>query len=299
MKEVIINNENEGKRLDVFLTEILDESRSFILKNIKASNILVNDKSVKGGYLLKTNDKILIKDLTIDTSINKEDIPLDILYEDDDIIVVNKKSGMVVHPGNGNYSHTLVNALMAHTDDLSDEGGSERCGIVHRIDKDTSGILLVTKSNKAHRILSEGFKNKTIKRKYIALVYGVIDNNFGKIVAPIGRSKTDRKKMAVTDENSKEAVTNFKVLERYKNSTLVELILETGRTHQIRVHMDYIGHPVVNDPMYGRRKVINDYGQMLHAQYLGFNHPITGKFMEFSVPPEKEFMEILEKFKNL
>ena len=299
MKELEINNENEGKRLDLYLTEILEESRNFILKNIKLGNILVNGNIVKGGYSLKENDKIVIKDLTVDTSINKEDIPLDILYEDNDIIVVNKKSGMVVHPGNGNYSHTLVNALMAHTDDLSDEGGSERCGIVHRIDKDTSGILLVAKTNKAHRILSDGFKNKTIKRKYIALVYGVINNNYGKIVAPIGRSKTDRKKMAVTDENSKAATTNFKVLERYKNSTLVELILETGRTHQIRVHMDYIGHPVVNDPMYGRRKVINDYGQMLHAEYLGFNHPITGKFMEFSVPPEKEFMEILEQFKNL
>ncbi len=299
MKELEINNENEGKRLDLYLTEILEESRNFILKNIKLGNILVNGNIVKGGYSLKENDKIVIKDLTVDTSINKEDIPLDILYEDNDIIVVNKKSGMVVHPGNGNYSHTLVNALMAHTDDLSDEGGSERCGIVHRIDKDTSGILLVAKTNKAHRILSDGFKNKTIKRKYIALVYGVINNNYGKIVAPIGRSKTDRKKMAVTDENSKAATTNFKVLERYKNSTLVELILETGRTHQIRVHMDYIGHPVVNDPMYGRRKVINDYGQMLHAEYLGFNHPITGKFMEFSVSPEKEFMDIVEQFKNL
>ena len=299
MKELEINNENEGKRLDLYLTEILEESRNFILKNIKLGNILVNGNIVKGGYSLKENDKIVIKDLTVDTSINKEDIPLDILYEDNDIIVVNKKSGMVVHPGNGNYSHTLVNALMAHTDDLSDEGGSERCGIVHRIDKDTSGILLVAKTNKAHRILSDGFKNKTIKRKYIALVYGVINNNYGKIVAPIGRSKTDRKKMAVTDENSKAATTNFKVLERYKNSTLVELILETGRTHQIRVHMDYIGHPVVNDPMYGRRKVINNYGQMLHAEYLGFNHPITGKFMEFSVSPEKEFMDIVEQFKNL
>lgn len=299
MKELEINNENEGKRLDLYLTEILEESRNFILKNIKLGNILVNGNIVKGGYSLKENDKIVIKDLTVDTSINKENIPLDILYEDNDIIVVNKKSGMVVHPGNGNYSHTLVNALMAHTDDLSDEGGSERCGIVHRIDKDTSGILLVAKTNKAHRILSDGFKNKTIKRKYIALVYGVINNNYGKIVAPIGRSKTDRKKMAVTDENSKAATTNFKVLERYKNSTLVELILETGRTHQIRVHMDYIGHPVVNDPMYGRRKVINNYGQMLHAEYLGFNHPITGEFMEFSVSPEKEFMDIVEQFKNL
>ena len=299
MKELEINNENEGKRLDLYLTEILEESRNFILKNIKLGNILVNGNIVKGGYSLKENDKIVIKDLTVDTSINKEDIPLDILYEDNDIIVVNKKSGMVVHPGNGNYSHTLVNALMAHTDDLSDEGGSERCGIVHRIDKDTSGILLVAKTNKAHRILSDGFKNKTIKRKYIALVYGVINNNYGKIVAPIGRNKTDRKKMAVTDENSKAATTNFKVLERYKNSTLVELILETGRTHQIRVHMDYIGHPVVNDPLYGRRKVINNYGQMLHAEYLGFNHPITGEFMEFSVSPEKEFMDIVEQFKNL
>lgn len=299
MKELEINNENEGKRLDLYLTEILEESRNFILKNIKLGNILVNGNIVKGGYSLKENDKIVIKDLTVDTSINKEDIPLDILYEDNDIIVVNKKSGMVVHPGNGNYSHTLVNALMAHTDDLSDEGGSERCGIVHRIDKDTSGILLVAKTNKAHRILSDGFKNKTIKRKYIALVYGVINNNYGKIVAPIGRNKTDRKKMAVTDENSKAATTNFKVLERYKNSTLVELILETGRTHQIRVHMDYIGHPVVNDPTYGRRKKINNYGQMLHAEYLGFNHPITGEFMEFSVSPEKEFMDIVEQFKNL
>ena len=299
MKELEINNENEGKRLDLYLTEILEESRNFILKNIKLGNILVNGNIVKGGYSLKENDKIVIKDLTVDTSINKEDIPLDILYEDNDIIVVNKKSGMVVHPGNGNYSHTLVNALMAHHYDLSDEGGSERCGIVHRIDKDTSGILLVAKTNKAHRILSDGFKNKTIKRKYIALVYGVINNNYGKIVAPIGRNKTDRKKMAVTDENSKAATTNFKVLERYKNSTLVELILETGRTHQIRVHMDYIGHTVVNDPTYGRRKKINNYGQMLHAEYLGFNHPITGEFMEFSVSPEKEFMDIVEQFKNL
>ena len=296
---MIIDENNIGQRIDKYLTDNTEYTRSKIQKMIDNGNILVNDKEVKSSYILKEDDNIEINEYIEETDIIPENIPLDIYYEDEDLIVVNKPSGMVVHPGNGNYSHTLVNALMAHTDDLSDEGGSERCGIVHRIDKDTSGILLVAKSNKAHRILSEGFKNKTIKRKYIALVYGVIDNNFGKIVAPIGRSKTDRKKMAVTDENSKEAVTNFKVLERYKNSTLVELILETGRTHQIRVHMAYIGHPVVNDPMYGRRKVINDYGQMLHAQYLGFNHPITGKFMEFSVPPEKEFMEILEQFKNL
>ena len=298
MEKVIVSENDNLKRLDVYLTEYTKESRNFILKNIKNGNILVNGNIVKGGYSLKTNDVIEIGDLKVDTSIVGENIPLDILYEDNDIMVVNKKSGMVVHPGNGNYSGTLVNALIGYTDDLSDEGGSERVGIVHRIDKDTSGILLIAKTNKAHRILSDDFKNKRIKRKYIALVHGVIDNNKGKIVAPIGRSKVDRKKMCVTDENSKNAITNFTVLERYKNATLIECILETGRTHQIRVHMEYINHPIVNDPLYGKRKLINDYGQMLHAEYLGFNHPITGKFMEFYKEPEKEFNDILEMFKN-
>ena len=298
MKEIVVNEENSLKRLDVFLTSELGESRNFIIKNIKSGNITINGNVVKSGYSLKTGDIIKIGNLKVDTSVKAEDIPIDILYEDDEIMVVNKKSGMVVHPGNGNYSHTLVNALMNYTDDLSDEGGSERCGIVHRIDKDTSGILLIAKTNESHRILSDDFKNKRVKRKYIALVHGVIENNKGKINAPIGRSKIDRKKMCVNDENSKSAVTNFTVIERYKNATLIELILETGRTHQIRVHMEYINHPVVNDPVYGKRKIINDYGQMLHAKYLGFNHPKTHKFMEFSVEPEKEFMEILEMFKN-
>ncbi len=299
MKEIKIEANNHLKRLDVFLTDELNESRNFILKNIKSGKILVNNKTVKGGYLIKENDVITIEDLTVDNTVKAENIDVDILYEDDDIIVVNKKSGMVVHPGNGNHSGTLVNALMYHTDDLSDEGGSERCGIVHRIDKDTSGVLLIAKTNKAHKILSDDFKNKRIKRKYIALVHGVIDSNKGKINAPIGRDKLDRKKMAVTDVNSKNAVTNFTVLDRFKNTTLVELILETGRTHQIRVHMSYIGHPVVNDPVYSNKKCYNDYGQMLHAQYLGFNHPITKEFMEFSVEPEKEFNEILEYYKNI
>jgi len=298
MKEIIISEEDSLKRLDIYLTNIIDESRNFILKNIKNGNITVNDNIVKGGYLLKENDVIKIKDLTVDTSVKPEDIPINILYEDDHIIVVNKKSGMVVHPGNGNQSHTLVNALLSHTDELSDSSGAERCGIVHRIDKDTSGILLIAKTNEAHRILSDNFKDKVVKRKYLALVHGIIDNNKGKIVAPIGRSKLDRKKMCVTEENSKKATTNFTVIERYSNATLLELVLETGRTHQIRVHMDYINHPVVNDPVYGRRKTINDYGQMLHAYYLGFNHPITKEFMEFEVEPEEEFNEILEIFKN-
>ena len=233
MKELVVEEKNNLKRLDIFLTENTEESRSFLLKNIKSGKITVNDNIVKGGYTLKTGDIIKIGDLSVDTTVKGEQIPLDILYEDDDIMVVNKKSGMVVHPGNGNYTGTLVNALMGYTEDLSNEGGDNRCGIVHRIDKDTSGILLIAKTNEAHRILSEDFKNKNIKRKYIALVHGVIDNNKGKIVAPIGRSKLDRKKMCVTDENAKNATTNFTVLERYKNATLVELVLETGRTHQI------------------------------------------------------------------
>ena len=298
MKEIEVLEENNLKRLDIYLTSILDESRNFITKNIKNGNITVNNNIVKGGYLIKTGDIIRINDLSIDSSVKPENIPLDILYEDKDIIVVNKKSGMVVHPGNGNHEHTLVNALMGYTDELSDEGGSDRCGIVHRIDKDTSGILLVAKTNEAHKILSDDFANKRVKRKYIALVHGIIENTKGKINAPIGRSKTDRKKMCITDENAKNAVTNFTVIERFNNSTLLELVLETGRTHQIRVHMEYIGHPVVNDPVYGRRKVINNYGQMLHAAYLGFNHPITHEFMEFSVPCENEFNEIVDIFKN-
>ncbi len=298
MKELIVEKKDELKRLDVFLTSVLTESRNFISKNIKNGNILVNNKIVKSGYVLKENDKITINDLTVDTSVLPENIDLDILYEDNDIIVVNKKSGMVVHPGNGNTSHTLVNALMGYTDELSDEGGIDRVGIVHRIDKDTSGILLIAKTNDAHRILSDDFKNKRIKRKYIALVHGVIENNKGKIDAPIGRSKIDRKKMCVTADNSKKAITNFTVIERFKNATLLELILETGRTHQIRVHMDYINHPIVNDPVYGKRKVINDYGQMLHACYLGFNHPITKKFMEFYKEPEKEFNNIVNMFRD-
>ncbi|NLC48602.1 MAG: RluA family pseudouridine synthase [Tenericutes bacterium] len=299
MKKIIINQDNISKRLDLFLTEELGESRNFILKNIKSGKILVNNQIVKGGYLLKQDDEIVINELKVDTSVVASDIPIDIIYEDNDIMVINKKSGMVVHPGNGNYSNTLVNALMHYTDELSDEAGDNRSGIVHRIDKDTSGLLLISKTNEAHRILSDDFKNKRIKRKYIALVHGIIDSSKGKIVAPIGRSKFDRKKMCVTEENSKKAITNFIVLERYKNTTLIELILETGRTHQIRVHMDYINHQIVNDPIYGRREVINDYGQMLHAAYLGFNHPITKEFLEFTVNPEKEFDEILDKYKNI
>lgn len=297
--KIIISEKEANNRLDIFLSTYLKESRNLISKNIKSGDILVNKNKVKAGYLLKINDEITYENIKDETLVEAEELDLEILYEDDDIIVVNKPSGMVVHPGNGNKKGTLVNGLMAHTKNLSNSSGNDRCGIVHRIDKDTSGVLLVAKNNKSHKILSDGFKNKTIKRKYIALVHGIIDTNKGKIVAPIGRSKIDRKKMCVTDENSKSAITYFTVLERFNNSSLVELELETGRTHQIRVHMKYINHPVVNDSVYSNKKVINDYGQLLHAAYLGFNHPITNEFLEFETPLPKEFIETMEKFKNL
>ena len=294
--EIKIKEENSNIRLDNYLTSIIDTSRSNITKHIKDGTIKVNDKEVKPGYLLRLGDIISYNEWNESTLVEKENIPLDIYYEDDDVMVVYKKSGMVVHPGNGNYHGTLVNALTYYTDELSSINGSDRPGIVHRIDKDTSGLLLISKNNKSHQILSDDFKNKRIKRKYIALVSGVINESSGKINAPIGRDILDRKKMCVTDKNSKNAVTNFTVLKRYKNSTLIECILETGRTHQIRVHMAYIGHPVINDPVYGKK--INDYGQLLHAYYLGFNHPTTKEFMEFTCPLEPKFEEMLNEFKN-
>lgn len=294
---IVVSELDELVRLDVFLTERLDETRSNIGKHIKDGTITVNNNIVKTGYLLKSNDIIEFEEWCENSDLIKENIPLDIYYEDEHIIVVNKKSGMVVHPGNGNKSGTLANALMFHTSNLSDINGEDRPGIVHRIDKDTSGLLLVSKTNEAHRVLSEAFKEHKIKRKYIALVNGVILENSGKIVAPIGRSENDRKKMCVTEKNSKEAITNFTVLERLNNATLLECILETGRTHQIRVHMAYIKHPVINDSVYGKN-IINDYGQLLHAKYIGFNHPINGKFMEFECPLEEEFVSILDDFRN-
>jgi len=292
----IIDKEEAGIRLDTFLVKLLNNSRSNIDKHIKLGDILVNNSVVKTGYSLKEGDIIEINEWTEKTDVLPEEIPLDIYYEDEHVIVVNKKSGMVVHPGNGNYTGTLVSALLNYTENLSDINGTDRPGIVHRIDKDTSGLLLISKTNEAHKILSEDFKNKKIKRKYIALVSGIIKEDKGKINAPIGRSLNDRKKMCVTEKNSKNAVTNFIVLERYNNSTLIECILETGRTHQIRVHMSYINHPVINDPVYGKQ--INDYGQLLHAGYLGFNHPITKEFLEFNCPLETEFLNILDTFKN-
>ena len=280
-------------RLDNFLASCMDISRSQVTKMIKSNEVLVNGKLVKAGFMLKAGDKVLVNHVEAN-GLEAEKLDLDIVYEDDDVIVVNKANGMVVHPGAGNYSGTLVNGLLYHTK-LSDVNGAERPGIVHRIDAYTTGLLMVAQNNKAHEILAKELASKKTYRKYIALVWGVIPNDSGEIDAPIGRSHHDRKKMAVLADG-KEAITHFKVLKRYDKATLIELRLETGRTHQIRVHMDYIGHPVVNDPVYGNRKLFDDSGQCLHAKELGFVHPRTGEYMQFDSELPECFMNILKKF---
>lgn len=280
------------ERIDKYLAEELDISRSTVKKMIDEGFVLVNGKEVKASLILSEADELFVKDGFIkEASFEAEDIPINIVYEDDDLLVINKKSGMVVHPGNGNTSGTLVNALMHYTKNLSNKEAF-RPGIVHRIDKDTSGLMLVAKNDKAHDILAEGFKNKTIKREYIALVCGVIGEDSGVIDAPIGRDAKDRKKMCVTSENSKKAVTHFKVLKRYEHYTLLSLILDTGRTHQIRVHMKYIGHPVYNDPVYG--KAYNDFGQFLHSASIDFEQPTTHEHLHFECDVPKEFQDFLD-----
>lgn len=280
------------ERIDKYLAEELGISRSTVKKMIDEGFVLVNGKEVKASLILSEADELFVKDGFIkETSFEAEDIPINIVYEDDDLLVINKKSGMVVHPGNGNTSGTLVNALMHYTKNLSNKEAF-RPGIVHRIDKDTSGLMLVAKNDKAHDILAEGFKNKTIKREYIALVCGVIGEDSGVIDAPIGRDAKDRKKMCVTSENSKKAVTHFKVLKRYEDYTLLRLILDTGRTHQIRVHMKYIGHPVYNDPVYG--KAYNDFGQFLHSASIDFEQPTTHEHLHFECDVPKEFQDFLD-----
>ena len=298
MQKIMIND-NINKRIDSYLIDVLNFSRSKIQKMLKENYIKVNDKSIKNSYLLKKGDVIEISDYEEEMpSIAAEDMNLDIVYEDDDVIVVNKGNGVVVHPAVGNANHTLVNGLMYHSKKLSDVNGSFRPGIVHRIDAYTTGLLMVAKNNEAHDFLAKQLEEKSTTRKYVALVWGVIENDTGTIDAPIGRDRQDRKKMAVTDQNSKEAITHFKVLKRYKNATLIELKLETGRTHQIRVHMNYIGHPVVNDPVYGRRKKIDETGQCLHAKTIGFIHPRTKKYMEFDSELPECFLNILNKFES-
>lgn len=286
--KVVVKETEKLERIDKYLTENTELSRSLITKMLKTGSVLVNGEEIKPSYTVKINDEITIDDYQEELTIEAENIPLDIVYEDDDIIVVNKKSGMVVHPGNGNSSGTLVNALMYHTNKLSDINGEVRPGIVHRIDKDTSGLMLVAKNNKAHNILAEDFSKKLVHREYIALLKGILKENSNTIDAPIGRDKLDRKKMTVTPENSKNAVTHMQVIKRYKNHTLVKCKLDTGRTHQIRVHAKYINHPIYNDPVYTNDKC-SDFGQFLHSCSLDFNHPITKEKMHFEIELPVEF----------
>lgn len=293
-KEVVKDND---VRLDVYLSGVLDITRSKVSKMVKEGKVLLNDKKIKAGAKVFENDIIAYELIDETMNVESEDIDLDIVYEDDDVIIVNKANKMVVHPAVGNKSGTLVNALMHHSKNLSSVNGEFRPGIVHRIDADTTGLLMVAKNDKTHNILAKELSDKKTKRKYIALVWGVIENDTGTIDAPINRDVNNRKKMAVGSKNGKDAITHFKVLKRYKDATLVELTLETGRTHQIRVHMDYIGHPVVNDPVYGRRKLIDDTGQCLHAKTIGFTHP-NGKYMEFDSELPECFLNILSKFEG-
>ena len=286
-------------RIDKYLSENTDYSRSTIQKMIEEGFIKVNNKNIKSNYILKENDLINIDESFIkEIDILPENIKLDIVYEDNDLMVINKPSGMVVHPGSGNTEHTLVNALMGYTNELSNNNEDFRPGIVHRIDKDTSGLMIVAKNNKAHELLADGFKNKTIHREYIALVIGEITEEKGIIDAPIGRDKQDRKKMCVTDINSKHAITHFKVLKRYQGYTLINLKLETGRTHQIRVHMKYIGYPIFNDPVYTNHKCTS-FGQFLHSSTLDFIHPLTNEHLHFECDLPKEFKEYLNTLTSL
>ena len=286
---------NPNIRLDSYLAERLELSRSKIQKLIKEDLVTVNGKTVSANYIVKENDEIEINDnLNYEINIEPEDIPINIIYEDEDLLIINKESGMVVHPAPGHYNGTLVNALL-HRFNLT-SGESNRPGIVHRLDKDTSGLMLVAKNEWTHEKLSEMISKKDVERKYLAIVDGLIKHDTGTIDAPIGRDTTDRQKMAVTDVNAKNSITHFKVLERFDNNTLIECILETGRTHQIRVHLAYIGYPVNNDPAYGRGKA-TEFGQMLHSKSIKLKHPRTGKELFFEIEPPKEFTEKLEQLR--
>ncbi len=301
MYKYIVKNESQGKRLDKYVTEQNTEiTRTAVQRLIDEKNILVNGKEQKASYKVNENDVVEVEvPEPKKIEIKAEDIPIEVIYEDSDIVVVNKPKGMVVHPGNGNLDGTLVNAIMAKCEgSLSGIGGEIRPGIVHRIDKDTSGLLIVAKNDKAHVNLSEQIKEHKVKKTYIALVRGVVKENEATIDMPIGRSKTDRKKMAVC-KDGKNAITHIKVLKRWEHYTLLQVNIETGRTHQIRVHLSYIGYPIIGDYTYSNGK--NEFGvvgQCLHAQKLEFKHPTTNKIMELEAPLPEYFQEIIQKLDN-
>ncbi|HCY6791175.1 TPA: RluA family pseudouridine synthase [Staphylococcus aureus] len=295
----ITDKEQTGMRVDKLLPELnSDWSRNQIQDWIKAGLVVANDKVVKSNYKVKLNDHIVVTEKeVVEADILPENLNLDIYYEDDDVAVVYKPKGMVVHPSPGHYTNTLVNGLMYQIKNLSGINGEIRPGIVHRIDMDTSGLLMVAKNDIAHRGLVEQLMDKSVKRKYIALVHGNIPHDYGTIDVPIGRNKNDRQSMAVVDDG-KEAVTHFNVLEHFKDYTLVECQLETGRTHQIRVHMKYIGFPLVGDPKYGPKKTLDIGGQALHAGLIGFEHPVTGEYIERHAELPQDFEDLLDTIRK-
>lgn len=304
MNDVIewtVEGQYASERIDKFITEALEEdvSRTLVQQWVKDGHVKVNGKAIKPNYKLSVQDVIALQIPDPQgVELAAENIPLNVIYEDADVIVINKQRGLVVHPAPGHYSGTLVNALMYHCQDLSGINGELRPGIVHRIDKDTSGLIMSAKNDKAHASLAEQLKAHTVNRKYIALVHGHIGHDQGTIDAPIGRDSHDRKMYTVTDKNSKQAVTHFVVIERFGDFTLVELKLETGRTHQIRVHMKFIGHPLVGDPMYGKSKGMLMDGQALHAAILGFTHPRTGEWMQFEAPIPEDMVYLLQTIRT-
>jgi 23S rRNA pseudouridine1911/1915/1917 synthase len=300
--EILLTVESEytGQRVDKYLSESMDAvtSRTQVQGWIKDGFVTANGAPVKSNHKVSEGERITIRiPAPVEAEIEPESMELDVVYEDRDVIVINKPRGMVVHPAAGHYSGTLVNGLMYHCKDLSGINGKLRPGIVHRIDKDTSGLIMAAKNDNAHSKLSEQLKQHSVTRKYIAVVHGVMQHERGTIDAPIGRDPHDRKLYTVTEKNSKHAVTHFTVMERLKEFTVLELKLETGRTHQIRVHMKYIGFPLVGDPAYGKSRDKEMKGQALHAAVLGFNHPVTSEYMEFNRPIPDDMRELLDRLR--
>lgn len=293
---IIVEEDQQPLRIDSYLADKLSISRSKVQKLIKEDKVQVNGKNINANYLVKANDEIAINDdLNYEITIEPENIPLDVIYEDNDLMVINKESGMVVHPAPGHYTKTLVNALL-YRFNIS-KTSNMRPGIVHRLDKDTSGLMLVAKNEETHEKLASMIANKEVERHYLAITEGVIKSDTGTIDAPIGRDPNNRQKMQVTDVNAKNAITHFKVLERFKKNTLIECILETGRTHQIRVHLAYIGYPILNDPTYSKGKC-SEFGQMLHSTSIKFKHPRTNEELYFKVEPPQEFKDKLKELEE-